>query len=160
MVRERYDSGDRAPLHPLSVIQMSPFKPIKKSKAWFATVRDKVAAGRDKKPAAWFRRIPMPLQAPYCSFLASLGSRNVTVIKPMPVTMEQRSDGEYIATFLDANIASGGETKAEAIQSLQDLIEMTFESILDLSDDQLGPQMKRTKAVLTEFLCLSPSHTP
>jgi predicted RNase H-like HicB family nuclease len=77
------------------------------------------------------------------------------VLKPIPVTLEPDVDGGYIASFLDASVASGGETVQDAVESLQDLLAASFEQLVALPDSKLGPRMRREREILLEFVCRS-----
>ena len=59
-------------------------------------------------------------------------------------------DSEFTATFYDANIAASGETPAEAISNLKDVIVSTFELLT--AEKKLGAAMERQKAVLNSFI--------
>jgi hypothetical protein len=61
------------------------------------------------------------------------------------------SDGEYEATFFDANIGIIGDTEEEAVRNLKLLIVDTFE-MLESNEASLGPEPARQLAVLREFL--------
>lgn len=98
---------------------------------------------------------------PFATFIASLGRDDVEVRKPIPVTLEPDVDGGFIASFLDANVASGGESVQDAVESLQDMLGMSFNCLVDMPDSKLGPRMRRERAILLEFLCRSsPKITP
>lgn len=90
--------------------------------------------------------------APFCTFIASLGLPELEIKKPIPVTI--RPDGDsVIASFLDANISAGGDTLEDAICNLQSLIADVFDMHAQSRIEQLGPSMRRQRAVLMEFVC-------
>jgi predicted RNase H-like HicB family nuclease len=117
---------------------------------------------RTKRQAAPKRRKRRPSvirPVPFCTFIASLGRDDLEVRKPIPVTLEPDDDGGYIASFLDANIASGGESVQDAVESLQEMIASSFNLLVDMPDARLGPRMRRERMVLLEFLCRSSRKT-
>jgi predicted RNase H-like HicB family nuclease len=73
------------------------------------------------------------------------------LMKPFSVVVEP-IDSEFTATFYDANIAASGETPAEAISNLKDVIVSTFELLT--AEKKLGAAMERQKAVLNSFIRL------
>jgi hypothetical protein len=87
-----------------------------------------------------------------CTFITTLGVPELSLSKAIPVTVRQE-DGTFIASFLDANIGSGGETLADAIASLQSAIVDSFNHLADVPDDKLWPPMLKTKRVLLETVC-------
>lgn len=89
---------------------------------------------------------------PFHTFLSSLGLEGFDVVKPIPVVIRPDGD-EFIASFLDANISTGGDTPQEAVCNLQSLIVDFFEGIENTPDDKLGPGMQRQKRVLMEMVC-------
>jgi len=86
----------------------------------------------------------------FTTFIASLGAEEIAVVKPIPVTV-RRDEDEYVASFLDANISSGGTTAEEAIANLQSLIADCFDAIDD--SEPKGKSMARQTIVLKEMLC-------
>lgn len=85
-------------------------------------------------------------------FISSLGVPDIKVIKPIPVTIEKESDEEYIASFMDANISTGGKSGQEAVYNLQSLIADLFE-MHEEETSELGPAMKIQNQVLHDVLC-------
>jgi predicted RNase H-like HicB family nuclease len=72
-----------------------------------------------------------------------------TVKKPIPIVVRPH-DGEFLASFLDANVSSSGETEQEAFEGVKTLI-------LDMLDQlqrqpKLGPKLAHRLAVLQEFI--------
>jgi hypothetical protein len=84
--------------------------------------------------------------------LSSLGISGYTVQKPIPVTVRQDGD-EFVATFFDANISTGGDTEQEAVSNLQSLIADFYDDLVTTPDEELGPSLRKQKLVLVEFLC-------
>ena len=83
--------------------------------------------------------------------LTSFSPEPFEVRSPINVVL-QGSDGDYTATFFDANIGSSGETQQEAIENLKELLIMSYESLEADEEENLGPQMKKQKAVLDAFM--------
>lgn len=72
------------------------------------------------------------------------------VLKEILVVIEE-SDGEYLASFYDAGIATQGDNPQEAFDNLKDLILSHFE-ILGEPSRRLAPPLRRQQAVLQEFI--------
>jgi predicted RNase H-like HicB family nuclease len=85
--------------------------------------------------------------------IKSLACADIEVVKGIPVTIESDEDAGFIASFMDAGIASGGETIPEAVESLQEIVAVSFRTLEKMADANLGPKMRRQKLVLMEFLC-------
>lgn len=64
----------------------------------------------------------------------------------------QGVDGDYTAKFFDANIGASGETQQEAVDNLKELLVLFYESLAEEKDENLGPPMKKQKAVLEAFI--------
>ena len=88
----------------------------------------------------------------YSTFITTLGINGIDLKKPIPVTIRSAAN-EVIASFLDANISTGGKTLQEAISDLQSLIADSFERLESTSDSTLGPAMTRRKKALLETVC-------
>ena len=89
---------------------------------------------------------------PFHVFLSSLGLDGFGVVKLLPVIIRPDGD-EYMASFFDANISTGGDTPQEAVSNLQSLIVDFFEDIENTPDEKLAPDMQRQKRVLLEMVC-------
>jgi predicted RNase H-like HicB family nuclease len=83
--------------------------------------------------------------------IISLAPEPFHIDTPISVVV-QGTDGDYTATFFDANIGSSGETQQEAVDNLKELLIMSFESLADDQEESLGPLMKRQKLVLEAFM--------
>lgn len=88
------------------------------------------------------------------TFASSLACRDLSVVKPIPVTIESDGDGGFIASFMDAGISSGGDTIPDAFQCLQSIIAASFRTLAAMNDKDLGPKKQRERLVLLEFVCL------
>lgn len=93
------------------------------------------------------------------TFITSLGRPNLELRKPISVTIISEGD-EFTASFMDANISTGGGSVQEALYNLQCLIADFY---LDDAEpnDLLSPQMRHQRQVLAECICrTSPKPTP
>lgn len=82
--------------------------------------------------------------------IESLAPDPIAVRKTISMVIRP-SDGEFLATFFDANISTTGDTPEEAIGNLKSLIVDIFEN-LETNERVLGPEPKRQLAVLRDFL--------
>ena len=73
------------------------------------------------------------------------------VLKDIPVVIQPAGD-EFIATFFDANISTGGESQEEAVSNLRSLILDTFEYLESEPPAALGPEPARQLGVLLTFV--------
>lgn len=83
--------------------------------------------------------------------IQSLAPEPYELIKPIEAVV-QFVDDEYIASFFDANLSTGGDTQVDAISNLRDLMVGTFELLAETKDSDLGPGPRHQKAVLREFV--------
>ena len=91
-------------------------------------------------------------ERPFVTYLTSLGDDELKVTNPIPVTIRVEDD-EFIASFLDANIGTGGLTLQAAISNLQSLIADFFRDLEDEPIENLGPMMKQQRIVLMDVIC-------
>jgi hypothetical protein len=88
---------------------------------------------------------------PSIAVLTDLDPFEYEVAKPIYVSIEP--DGvEYLATFTDACIAASGETQADAIENLKDMIVLLYEDLSEEPEGRLGPSPQHQLAVLKRFL--------
>jgi len=87
-----------------------------------------------------------------CAAISSLGIPGYRVLKPIPVTIRKDGD-EFIASFFDANISTGGDNQQEAVANLQSLIADFYDELAAKPLEKLGPSLQRQKRVLAEFVC-------
>lgn len=78
---------------------------------------------------------------------------DIQVVKPFHIIVEPY-DGEFQASFYDANLVAYGETANEAVWHLKDLIVATFEILAEHTPDQLSAGPARELEVLSQFLKL------
>jgi predicted RNase H-like HicB family nuclease len=90
-------------------------------------------------------------EAPLVIPIQSLAPEPYEVTKPM-LAVVRIVDGEYIASFVDANLGSSGETLEEAILNLKDAIAAGFDVLASANDSELGPGPLQQKRTLEEFI--------
>lgn len=93
------------------------------------------------------------LKLPPCKVvpLTTFAPEPFVLLKDIPVVIEE-SDGEYMASFFDAGIATMGDNPQEAFDNLKDLILGRFEILTGDMPHKLAPPVKRQAAVLREFI--------
>ena len=79
------------------------------------------------------------------------------VRRPIPVSLQRRVDG-YVASFVEANVNSSGDTQQEAVANVKELILDVFDSLSTLPPSKLGPGPARQLAVLREFIDAAHDH--
>ena len=95
-------------------------------------------------------------QRPNIVPIQSLFPHRIQVLQPIHAII-QPEDGEYVATFFDANINASGESPLEAIESLKEVIATTFLFFLG-NEQALGQEPKRQLSILRQFLLLTPEY--
>ena len=93
------------------------------------------------------------------SHIMALLDDTLMVRKPIPVTVT-RAGAEYVAqtTFTDeANVHASGETTAEAIENLRDMIAATF-NCYSSSPEALAPVPRQTLAALRQYIAIAPKY--
>jgi len=83
--------------------------------------------------------------------IQSLAPEPYEVIRPFIAVVRQQDD-EYVATFFDANLSASGETEAEAIMNLKDIVVATYELLIAHDRETLAPGEGRTMDVLQVFI--------
>ncbi len=83
--------------------------------------------------------------------IQSMAPEPYEVIKPFQVVV-RAIDSEYVASFFDANLSASGETQAEAVLHLKDVIAGAFEILANMTDAEHGPGPLRQKRTLEEFI--------
>ena len=69
-----------------------------------------------------------------------------------PVVGEQDEDHEYIATFVDAEIAASGDTVGDAVLCLKDQLLAKFDMLEQMPQTRLGSRLKRQLVVLQSVI--------
>ncbi len=90
--------------------------------------------------------------APGSVVIQTLGDQRVAVQKPFSVTIHQDGD-EFCATWVEANISTGGYSIVDAVANLQSLIADAFTDVANASDSVLSKGMQKQKRVFLETLC-------
>lgn len=85
------------------------------------------------------------------TFINSLPGEPYALLEPIPVKIETVGDGDYIASFDEANIAISGETYQEAFQNLIAEILNSFENFIR-EEGNLGPEPSRQLRILKRYL--------
>lgn len=88
----------------------------------------------------------------FTTFITSLGSDEFCLKKPIPVTIFPDGD-EFTASFMDANISTGGGSPQEAIYNLQHLIAEFFAMDEDEPEAAVSSKMRHQRLVLAECVC-------
>jgi hypothetical protein len=88
-------------------------------------------------------------ETPHRMEIHSFAPEPYRVKKPIPVIVRPHQ-GEFLASFLDANVNAAGETEQEAFEAVKALM-------LDMLDNlagkaKLGPKLATRLAVLREFI--------
>jgi predicted RNase H-like HicB family nuclease len=73
------------------------------------------------------------------------------VVKNFSAIVRPRG-GAYLASFLDAHIHASGETEADALMNLKDIMATLFESLLAEPPNKLGKVPMRQLAVLRQHI--------
>jgi hypothetical protein len=90
-------------------------------------------------------------EAPLVVPIQSLAPEPYEIVKPIQAVVHF-VEGEYIASFFDANLSTGGDTQTEAVHNLKALIVGTFEILAGIKDSELGPGPLQDKKTLEEFV--------
>jgi hypothetical protein len=93
----------------------------------------------------------LEVAAPVCVMVDTLVPEHYELKKPFHVLIEPTGE-EYVASFLDANLSASGDTQAEALHNLKDIVIGSYEILSRHDPSELGPGPTRELAVLKEFL--------
>jgi hypothetical protein len=83
--------------------------------------------------------------------ITTLAPEPFELTKPIQAVVEAH-DGDYIASFYDANVNASGCNEQEAIENLKDLLVSRFEYLDRCADRKMAPVLARQRAVLREFI--------
>lgn len=83
--------------------------------------------------------------------IESLAPELYEVVKPFHAVVRYQNE-QYIASFFDANLGASGDTQAEAIFNLKDIITGTFEIVTTVDESELGPGPLQQRKVLEQFI--------
>jgi dCTP deaminase len=128
------------------------------------TMRDAATLGKDAPRLVDLMQTTVSKMANVSGYLqglaaSRLGPVPLTTLEPgryeltrdIPVVLQPSDDG-YLATFFDANIATGGDTEEEAIDNLRSLVADTFEFLESEPVKRLGPEPLRQLKVLRSLI--------
>jgi hypothetical protein len=87
----------------------------------------------------------------YAISIATFAPEPYELLKPISVVMESQGDG-FVASFVEANINTSGETEHEAINTIKDMILMAYERLSAKDDHQLGPGPLKQMQILTSLI--------
>jgi predicted RNase H-like HicB family nuclease len=79
------------------------------------------------------------------------------VRRAIPIVVRSSGDG-FVASFVDANISSSGDTQQEAYANVKELILDVFDRLNSLPAQKLGPGPARQLEVLREFVDAETDH--
>ena len=82
--------------------------------------------------------------------IQTLVPRALAVLKPI-LAVVQPEDGVFVASFYDANLHASGESPADAIDMLKDVISQSYR-VLTTNEDALAIGPANQLAVLREFV--------
>jgi hypothetical protein len=88
---------------------------------------------------------------PFTAHITTLAPEPLTLTRVIPVTV-QPGNGEFVATFFDANISASGDTDQEAVANLRDMIVQSFNVLNSMPEAKLGKQMRQQIAVLRDVV--------
>lgn len=77
------------------------------------------------------------------SVIISLPDDDVQMLKPIVATVEKLEFNNYLAFVPEVNLNASGDSKAEAIANLQDIIAGTYRLYAMLPPESLGPEPTR-----------------
>ena len=83
--------------------------------------------------------------------IETLPDSSYTLLQPIPISWEEQEDGEWIASFEEANISMSGSTVGEAMDLLAEDIEWAF-ALFTKEETTLSPHLKHDLAVLRQYL--------
>ena len=87
--------------------------------------------------------------------IVDLPDSRCLLLKPIPVHLEQDEDGEWVASFKEANISMSGSSANDAQEALAEDIVAAFVLYLE-EEDNLGPGPQRQLAALRKYISILP----
>ena len=85
------------------------------------------------------------------AFISSLPGEPYTLLRPIPVKIEQVEQDDFLARFEEANIGMSGETAQEALQNLLIDVLDAFE-LFCKEETNLGPEPTCQLRVLRRYI--------
>lgn len=83
--------------------------------------------------------------------IASLGNGNPRLLQPIPCVARPVDDG-FVASFSAAGMNASGESRAEAIENLKDIIAAKYRVFSSYEPNQLSVSVRRQLRVLQAYL--------
>ena len=93
----------------------------------------------------------LEISAPLIVPVETLAPEPYQLLKPFHAVV-QPVDGEYVASFYDANISASGGTQEEALANLKDMVVAAYETLTEHEGGGLGRGLEKQLQVLREFL--------
>jgi hypothetical protein len=87
--------------------------------------------------------------------ITDLESAKYTLKQPIPLSIEQTSDDEWLATFSEAEISRSGDTPHDAVEWLRSSIVQLFQVFK--AEKALGPLPKRQLEALGRYIVEKPN---
>lgn len=84
-------------------------------------------------------------------FVNTLGSSNWEIARPLAVTVEQRSENDFVACLYDLDLYGYGDTVPESLEDLKSVIINQYEYLLECQDtlsDGLQKQLEFLRSLL------------
>ena len=90
-------------------------------------------------------------------YLSTFAPEPYVLKHPIPIAIQETTDG-FLASFVDANINTSGDTQQEAFANARELILDVFDRLHGLPAKKLGPGPARQIAVLKDFIDAAANH--
>lgn len=82
-----------------------------------------------------------------------LDDKNLELIKPIPINVIlDSSEGDYLTEWEETGIVYGGNSLADAVQSMREYIALQFKQLNKAPDAKLGHLMQLRKSILNEHI--------
>ena len=91
------------------------------------------------------------LESSSVAYICTFAPEQYVVERDIPVCFRPSASG-FVASFLDANIASEGDTIGDAFENLKALLLDYYEDLSSEPDERLGPEPLRQKKVLMALI--------
>lgn len=82
----------------------------------------------------------------------ALQNFNLLVKDPFTVLVQKVDDGNYVASWQEANVFASGDTLAESIENLKDTINHLFWRLSSLRNSQMGRDAQDQKVTLLKHI--------
>jgi hypothetical protein len=91
-------------------------------------------------------------QSPFTLVITTLHSSEYELRRDVPVLIEQVEEEEFVASFVDADVYTSGETMSAAIENLRAALISTLRTWSSVDTAKLGPLPRRQLATLERLL--------